>query len=283
MAALAVAAVLVGMAVVAGVVVLVASAIFGRDEADPTGRRAGAIYLAVVSFIAVSLALFSSFGVVVSLTSLIGPRGPGLANLALPRGSVVYGSSSSAPAITVPATPCASCTLESTSTSIAVATPTPGGLAGPGSVIGGYSSPPALSCCSIAYEAPSTNDQVASVSLALFLVFLAALGLLGYHRRRLSAALAEAEPGPVLRVMTTYRLGVSLVGVFVTAVALVGAAYGVFRIIAPGVSGASGRGDGVQELIDAGYLALAGAAVVYLHRRPTSTTLESPDVSATPD
>ncbi|HVA42751.1 MAG TPA: hypothetical protein VNF50_04645 [Acidimicrobiales bacterium] len=264
MAVLVVAVALVGVAVAGGLVVLVLAGIVGRAEADPSGRRSGAVYLGVTTFLAVYLALFSSFGLVVSLASLIGPRSSPMTSIGLPRGTAVYGSSSSAPAISVPIP---------TPTSLVITGTVPSATLTTGPIMFGRSS---------VAVGPSTNDGVVSVSLAMALVALAALGVLGYHRRRLVEALAEPGPGPAWRVMTIYRLAVSFVAVFVTALAAAAAFYGVYRIIAPGISGASGRGDGVQELIDAGYLSLGAAAVLFIHRTPARVASELPAEPPTP-
>jgi hypothetical protein len=264
MAMLFVAVVLMGLAVTGAPVVLVLAGIGGRAEADPSGRRSGAVYLGATAFLAVYLALFSSFGLVASLASLIRPGSSPMTSISLPRGTAVYGSSSSAPAISVPFP---------TPTSLVITGTVPSATLTTGPVMFGRSS---------AAVGPSTNDGVISVSLAMALLALAALGVLAYHRRRLAEALADPGPGPVWRIMTTYRLAVSFVAVFVTALAAAAALYGVYRIIAPGVSGTSGRGDGVQELIDAGYLALGAAAVLFLHRTPARVGTELPDEPAMP-
>ena len=230
------------MAVVAGGVVLVLVAAMGRADADPEGRRGEGVYLGAVAFVAIYMAVFATFGMVTSLASLLSPR---------PSPSDAFSSSSS---------------------SINFSAPAEAAGASPASSLGTPSSSPVFRQVSPAnnlfasVSGPSRADEATTGALASGLVALGAFGVLAFHRRRLQQALAEEGSGLMARVMDTYRRLVSFVGVFIVALSGAVALFGVYRLIAPGMSGSSGRSGGLEELIDAGYLALASAWVVMRHR-----------------
>ena len=231
------------MAVLAGGVVLVLVAAFGRAEADSEGRRGEGVYLGAVAFVSVYLVLFASFGVVASLASLLGHQSNSIS---------ASSSSSSASALS------SSSALGTSTPLTSLATLASGQLV--------FNQPSSQNGIFVAVGSPSRRDEATTGALASGFVGLAGLGVLAYHRRRLRDALAERGSGALARVMTTYRRLVSFVSVFVAALAAAVALFGVYRLIAPGMSGSSGRSGGAEELVDAGYLALASGWLVKLHR-----------------
>ena len=225
-AVVAVLLVLAGLAVAAGLVILVlATAVGGRGEADPSGRRGEAVYLGVTSFVSLYLAIFASSGVVAALTSLIGPD----------RRAVRVFQAVPAPLAPVP---------------------------------GLFRSPLRIGRPLIV-ASPSHNDMVISLALAAGLVALAALAVLLVHRPRLTTMLRDQSlrATPAGRSLMTYLHVSSFVGVFLAALAGAAALYGVYRVIAPGISGSGGRAAGTQELIDSAYLTLAGGWVFLRYNR----------------
>ena len=239
------------MAVLAGGIVLVLVAALGRTEHDPEGRRGEGVYLGAVAFVAVYMALFATFGVVASLTSLIGHR-PGAVS--------VFSSSSSGGYLS------SSPMVEQSAPLTSITRSAPGQL---------FNQIASQNGITAAVRGPSRTDEATTGALASGLVAIGALGVLAYHRRRLTEALAEQGSGLIARTMATYRRLVSFVGVFIVALAGAVALFGVYRLVAPGMSGSSGRSGGAEELIDAGFLSLASAWLVALHRplRPPAAAI----------
>lgn len=237
------------MTVAAGALILVLVAALGRGEPDPEGRRGEGIYLGAVAFVAMYMAIFATFGVVTSLASLLSPR---------PSATSSFSSSSSGVSASTPVTLGASTPLSSSAPGLTFRQDSP------------------QSGLFQAVSGPSRTDEATTGAVASGLVALGALGVLAFHRRRLQEALSERGHGLLARVMMTYRRLVSFVGVFIVALAGAVALFGVYRLIAPGMSGSSGRSGGLEELIDAGYLALVSAGVVLLHRptRPQSGVVD---------
>lgn len=104
------------------------------------------------------------------------------------------------------------------------------------------------------------------------LLALAALTVYWFHRGRLGDVEEESKGrrGPAWRVHYGYLLAVSLAGVLVLLVAASDAFYGLFRAIAPGVTGFGLDDDverraGLTQLLRSGVLAAAAAAVLRVH------------------
>lgn len=170
-------------------VLVLAIIILAGREPDTTGRRAFAVYLAAVSFVAVFTAVFASFAGVVSLADLIID---GRSEDAAVRGAVQAG-----------------------------------------------------------------------------LVVAAALIVLGFHarRRRELQRTDEYDRGaPPWRIDRAYLYTVCFVAILVALFALGVGAYGLFRVLAPGVTADElsrhlERQEGVAQLISLTWLGLAGLFV----------------------
>lgn len=98
-----------------------------------------------------------------------------------------------------------------------------------------------------------------------------AVGVYWLHRRRIQDIEEEASgrAGPAWRVHYGYLLAVALLGVVVVLVATADALYGVFRSVAPGITGFGDdrfeRRQGLTQLLRSGVLALAAAGVYRAH------------------
>lgn len=239
---------LVVVAVLAGLVVLLVAAAVGGREADPGRRRNEAVYLAVTSFVALYLALFASLGTVASVVSLIGPNRPAAVQVLVPNGLLPQGLAGSGPAAT---------TITSGGPAVL-----PGGRIGPGARVG-----------AITVRSVPRRDRVTSGAVGSGLIALAALGVFGLLRGRLYRLLADerARAGPAGGALSTYRHAVAFISIFVTALAGASFLYGIYRIIAPGISMSGGRSAGVRELIDSGYLMGMAAWIFLSHRRPSES------------
>lgn len=104
------------------------------------------------------------------------------------------------------------------------------------------------------------------------LIALAALAVYWFHRRRIDDvhAASQGRGGPAWRVSYGYLLALAFLGVIVVLVAASDALYGVFRAVAPGVTGFDGddsveRRAGLSQLFRMGILATAGAFVFQIH------------------
>lgn len=170
-------------------VLVLAIIIFAGREQDTTGRRAFAVYLAAVNFVAIFTAVFASFATVTSLTGLI-----------------VDGRS---------------------------------------------------------------EDAAVRGAVQAVLVVGAALVVLVFHsrRRRELQLTAEFELGaPAWRIDRAYLYIVCFVAVVVALFALGVGAYGVFRVLAPGVTGDEisrhlERQEGVAQLISLTWLGIVALYV----------------------
>jgi hypothetical protein len=120
-----------------------------------------------------------------------------------------------------------------------------------------------------AVQHPVGDAVVRVVVLAGLIVGVAVVLLLVHLRPALRLPeVAHGAPGPTARVAQSYAASVSFVSVFIGAVSIIVFLYDVFRILAPGVFQLTGsRVDAARALLAALYLALASAAVVYVHAR----------------
>ena len=252
-----VAAAAAGILLIPGLVIVIAAGVAaGRGDPDDSGRRGRAVYLGVTSFVALFVALFASFGIVVSLTMLIGPDNTGPSPMGSGSSGLGFGSySSSAQARSGSSGPIF--TVPSTMTTV-----------NPGSV---FQAIP---------HTGSRNNEVVSGALGAGLVGLAAGVVLFLHLPRLWEMLGDEESrrGGVGRTLSTYLNATSFLSVFIAALAGASALYGLYRLIAPGVALTSGRSSGTRQLIDSAYLTVTGALIFLVHRR---TALNPP--STPPD
>lgn len=249
---LAVAAVVAGVLLIPGLVIVIAAGVAaGRADPDDSGRRGRAVYLGVTSFVALFVALFASFGIVVSLTMLIGPDNTGSAAFGSGSSGFTF-SSGSAGRVAVGGQSAPASTLTTDASGNVI----PGG----GSQV--------LRSVPLGGSGPR-NNQVTSAALGAGLIGLAAGVVLFLHLPRLWSMLGEEESrrGGAGRTLATYLHATSFLSVFIAALAGASALYGVYRLIAPGVALTSGRSEGLRQLIDSAYLAMAAGAIFVTHRR----------------
>jgi len=130
---------------------------------------------------------------------------------------------------------------------------------------------------------PASDDRDYRIAVQSGLVAVAAGVIFVLHRRRRDqlAARDEFDRSAAWRVDTTYLYAVCFTAALVIIFAAATGSYGVFRIIAPGVTALHGatteRQHGAAQLIAYAYLALAAAAVFVVHWRATSAMAESAD------
>ncbi len=120
-------------------------------------------------------------------------------------------------------------------------------------------------------DADGLADDDAAYRLAVqsFLLFLAAGLVFAFHDQRAhrllpSDRIDDSAPG---RVARAYLYGISFVAALIVLVALAKAGYGLFRVVAPGVTGAGAddveRQRGIAELISYAFLAGGGLLIFF--------------------
>lgn len=239
-----VAAAAAGILLIPGLVIVIAAGVAaGRADPDDSGRRSRAVYLGVTSFVALFVALFASFGIVVSLTVLIGPDSSSPVAFGSGSSGAVFGSSSVS----------AGQATASGGSLPALKVPSQAPLVGSVPLTGGG----------------SRNNQVVSAALGAGLIGLAAGAVLFLHFPKLWAMLADEESrrGGAGRTLSTYLSATSFLAVFIAALAGASTLYGLYRVIAPGVALTSGRSAGLRQLIDSAYLTVAAGTIFVTHRR----------------
>ncbi|MCZ7534633.1 MAG: hypothetical protein M5T61_00965 [Acidimicrobiia bacterium] len=223
----------------------------GRGDPDPSGRRGHAVYIAAASFVALFALLFASFALVASLSGLI-----------------VDDDCSAFP--------------------IGESTTVFPGLE-PGSSFEfdtmGFESEEML--------CPSRGNAVARDSVRAGLVAALAAGVLGFHLRRRREMLDE--PGfagsAAWRVDRAYLQTVCFTTVLIFLFAGASAAYELFRVSAPGVTGEflsrrAERQNGASGAIPLAYLTLATWWIFRRHwvqARPESAASETSETSEIAD
>ncbi|HET6965169.1 MAG TPA: hypothetical protein VFH58_10390 [Acidimicrobiales bacterium] len=247
------AAVVAGILLVPGLVIVIAAGVSaGRGDPDDSGRRGRAVYLGTTSFVALFVALFASFGIVVSLTMLIGPDNSAPSAFSSGSPGQVFSSSAGGNAgrFTVGGNP------PETLTTTASGTVVPGMGSG------------MLRAVPLTGGGPR-NNQVISAALGAGLIGLAAGVVLFLHLPRLWAMLGEEDSrrSGTGRTLATYLHATSFLSVFIAALAAASALYGVYRLVAPGVALTSGHSEGLRQLIDSAYLAVAAGVIFMTHRR----------------
>lgn len=259
-AGFAVAAVVAGVLLIPGLVIVIAAGVAaGRGDPDDSGRRGRAVYLGVTSFVALFVALFASFGIVVSLSMLIGPDNS--ATTAFGSGSGQVFGSSGGPGQAMAREGGSSSTLTTDSS---------------GTVVPDNGSP-LLRSVPLGGSGPR-NNEVTSAALGSGLIGLAAGVVLFLHLPRLWSMLGDddARRGGAGRTLATYLHATSFLSVFISALAGASALYGVYRLIAPGVALTPGRSEGIRQLIDSAYLAVAAGVIFVTHRRPAAAGAPGP-------
>ncbi|HET6776432.1 MAG TPA: hypothetical protein VFH81_01525 [Actinomycetota bacterium] len=231
--------------VLLGVVVLGILALAGRGEPDTTGGRTYALYLFAVIFISLFITLFALIGVVQALVRVPLPDSGG-------------------------------------------EIPVPIGSSG-----AGYGGSEVLTTPAAGLEAPSGLTQLQSfdpdrewwrmaVQAALFAV--AAGVVLRFHAAKARELLTEpgVEASPAWRTYQAYVHAVCFISVLIALVAGAVGAYGLFKLIAPGVtaqfsSPTAERQSGIALLVTGGLSALASCVVFAYHwRRSARRSPEMP-------
>ena len=249
--------------IVPGLIIVIAAAVSAsRAERDPTGRRPEAIYLSATTFVALYLTLFGTLGVVVSLTSLIDDA---------PRSSLQ--------AVTAPVAPSGPDYLGGRQLVVGNATaptvvPFRRALPYPTTTLFG---PPGFGGAVTPLTGPRhpIGDRAVTGAVGSGLVALAGALVLWFHGRRLWRLLDDAEVRHTAagRPIGTYLYAAAFLAVFIAALAAASALWGVYRLVAPGVSGSgSGRAGGARELVDSAYLAAAAGAIFLTHWRTATRT-----------
>lgn len=256
---------LVVAGLVVGLLIVVAGGLWGGVYEDPWGRRNRALFLGAAAFASLYLTLFAGFGVVTSLTSLLVPRPPVVRPGAAPGPSPFVRASAGA-------APAASGALASP------AVPEPVRIVRTGPASG---APHAVAPLR---RAASRGDVVTSHALAAGLVALAGAVVFVFTGRRLRGELARTDVrgSPAARPLLTYLYGAAYVALFIAALAAASTLYGVFRVIAPGVSLTGSRALGGRRLIDSAYLAMAAGAIFVGHWRAAHRWTQPPPAAGAP-
>jgi hypothetical protein len=234
--------------VLLGLVVLGILALAGRGEPDTTGGRTYALYLFAVIFISLFITLFALIGVIQALVRVPLPDSGGEIPLPIGSSGAGYGSVGGSEVLTTPA--------------------------------------PGL-------EAPSGLTQLQSfdpdrewwrmaVQAALFAV--AAGVALRFHAAKARELLTEpgVEASPAWRTYQAYVHAVCFISVLIAVVAGAVGAYGLFKLIAPGItaqfsSPTAERQSGIALLVTGGLSALASSTVFAYHwRRSARRSPEMP-------
>lgn len=116
---------------------------------------------------------------------------------------------------------------------------------------------------------PADDDADYRLAVQSLLLAIAAGLVFAFHDLRAHRLVHEDEidASGTGRVARAYLYGIAFVAALIVLVALAKAGYGVFRVVAPGVTGAGSddveRQRGIAELISYGFLALGGAFIFF--------------------
>ncbi len=117
------------------------------------------------------------------------------------------------------------------------------------------------------YTLSPSNDANYNTAVASGLAAIAAGAVFLYHRRRRMELLsARGAAGAGLDVVNrTYLQSVKAVAAFTFALAAAAALYGIWQLVAPGISGAIdagvGRAEGISAFLSSGLLAVVSALI----------------------
>lgn len=226
--------------VLLGLIVLGILALAGRGETDPTGRRSFAVYLFAVAFVSLFVALIALTGLVSSVVRIALPEHAG------PDCVQFQGGVS-----------CAS--------RFPVTRPVPAGET-------------AVYAPTQPFQRFDPDRQHKAQAVQTGLVAIAAILVLWFHAKRARELIGEPgfDEGPGRRVYLVYLYAVSFLAILIVLFAGSTAAYGLFRIIAPGTTGFLGdtsieRDNGVAQLGTGGLLALGAFVIFAFHWRRAKT------------
>ena len=219
--------------VLLGLVVLGVLALAGRGESDPTGGRTYAFYVFAVTFVSLFITLFALIGVVQAVVRIPLSDSGGEFPVPIGTGTAVYGEELIAPA--------------------------------PGS----------LGWRDFAQTQSFDPDREWwRMAVQAALIAVAAGVVLRFHAARARELLTEpgVEASPAWRTYQAYVHAVCFVSILIALVAGAAAAYGLFRVIAPGVtaqfsSATAERQEGIAQVVTGGLSALAAYAVFVYHWR----------------
>lgn len=205
------------------VLIVVVFLVAGRGEPDPDGQRPYASYLCAVSFVTLFLALFATFAIATSVADVVTSD-----NATISEGADAQFAPNPS---TFPRN-------ASTGSDLQVVR---------------------------SRRVRTSDDEHWASAVQAGLVALVALALLAMHLPRLDALTRDDGffRSAAWRVHQVFLYLVCFVAVLIALGAASSALYGLFRALAPGVTGTGSRSDGVSQLVTSGLLA-SGAGAIYL-------------------
>ena len=224
--------------VLLGLVVLGVLALAGRGESDATGGRTYALYLFAVTFISLFIMLFALIGVVQAVVRIPLSDVGGEVPVTIGSSGAGYGSVGGSEELTTP--------VPGSETQSDVAQ----------------------------LQSFDPDRELWRMAVQAALIALAAGIVLRFHAAWARELLTEpgVEDSPAWRTYQAYVHAVCFVSVLIALVAGAAGAYGLFRLIAPGITGqfsspTAERQGGIAQLVTGGLSVLASYAVFAYHWR----------------